>query len=195
MKKLGITGGIGSGKSTICKLFKLLGIPVYDSDINAKILMNNSLLIKEKLQNSFGDSIYFKNNELDRKKLASIVFNSPTSLATLNAIVHPEVRADFERWCALHADAPYVIQESAILFDSGLHRLMNKTLTVTAPLQERIDRVMNRDRITKELVVERINNQMTDEERMSLSDFIIKNGKSDLIIAQVLKINQILQNE
>ncbi|MFV0290593.1 MAG: dephospho-CoA kinase [Mangrovibacterium sp.] len=195
MKKLGITGGIGSGKSTICKLFKLLGIPVYDSDINAKILMNSSLLIKEKLQNSFGDSIYFKNNELDRKKLASIVFNSPTSLATLNAIVHPEVRADFERWCALHADAPYVIQESAILFDSGLHRLMNKTLTVTAPLQERIDRVMNRDRITKELVVERINNQMTDEERMSLSDFIIKNGKSDLIIAQVLKINQILQNE
>lgn len=194
MIKLGITGGIGSGKSTICKLFSLLGIPIYESDAQAKNLMNNSPVINERLLSTFGNTIYREDGNLDRKKLAHIVFNSPYLLKELNNIVHPEVRRDFLCWAEKQKDAPYVIQESAILFNSGFNQIMDKTLTVTAPITERINRVIARDLASKEQVLERINNQMNDEQQIALSDYVIHNGSNDLLIVQVLKIDQILRN-
>ncbi|MFV0522285.1 MAG: dephospho-CoA kinase [Mangrovibacterium sp.] len=194
MIKLGITGGIGSGKSTICKFFSLLGIPVYESDNRAKALIDNSPIIKKKLISSFGESIYRKDGSLDRRKLADMVFNSPYLLRKLNNIVHPEVRDDFLQWTKKQVNAPYVIQESAILFDSNFYQIMDKTLTVTAPISERISRVTNRDSTTKKKVLERINNQMADEQRLNLSDYVIYNGANDLIIGQILEIDKILKH-
>ncbi|MFV0365443.1 MAG: dephospho-CoA kinase [Mangrovibacterium sp.] len=194
MIKLGITGGIGSGKSTICHIFRILGIPIYESDARAKTLMDNSPIIQIKIKNTFGESIYREDGSLDRKKLANLVFNSPSLLDKLNEIVHPEVRKDFISWVNEQVSTPYVIQESAILFESGLHQIMDKTLTVAAPLSTRIERVIKRDQVSKKQVLERINNQMSDEQRIALADFSICNGEKDLIVAQILKIDKILQH-
>lgn len=194
MIKLGITGGIGSGKSTVCQVFALLGIPIYDSDKQAKLLMNRSPIIRQKLMESFGKTIYQEDGTLNRKQLASLVFNSPPLLQQLNEIVHPVVKKDFMCWADSQNSAPYAIQESAILFDSGFHLLMDKTLTVTAPLEERINRVMKRDKTNRQQVQERIDSQMSDEKRLEMSDYEIKNGNQDLIIAVVLKLDKILRN-
>ncbi|MFV0555186.1 MAG: dephospho-CoA kinase [Mangrovibacterium sp.] len=194
MIKLGVTGGIGSGKSTICKIFASLGIPIYEADNRAKQVMDNSASIRQKLIDTFGADIYSSTDVLDRKKLASTVFSSPERLQQLNNIVHPEVRKDFLLWTEQQTHAPYVIQEAAILFESGLNLIMDKSLTVNAPIEERITRVMKRDCATKQQVLDRINNQMTDDQRLALADFAISNSASDIVSTQVFKIDQILRH-
>jgi len=189
MLKIGITGGIGSGKSTVCRVFSALGIPVFEADRIAKELMNTSVEIREKLVNLFGASVYLPDQTVDRKYLAGIVFNDPSLLAQLNAIVHPVVRKAFFDWCDKQK-SPYIIHEAAILFESGFYKMMDKTITVVTSENERIQRVMKRDGLTLELVKERIRNQWTDDERIKLADFIVGNNDNELIIPQIIEIDK-----
>ncbi|NDW09879.1 dephospho-CoA kinase [Dysgonomonas sp. 520] len=193
MIKLGITGGIGSGKSTITEILKLLGVPVYIADIESKRLTNSSPIIKEKLINLFGTDLY-PNGNLDKKKLASIIFSDKVKLQTVNEIIHPEVIKDFYLWAEQQKKAPVVAHEAAILFESGFNELMDKTLTVFAPLEDRICRTMKRDNTGREHVLERINSQMSDDEKISLSDFVIYNDGSQSLIEQAQSILRQIQN-
>jgi len=151
MIKVGITGGIGSGKSTVCKVFSALGIPVFEADKVAKELMNTDPVLQKQLKNLFGPAVYLPNQTIDRKYLAGIVFNNPSLLEQLNQIVHPAVRNAFNEWCD-QQHSPYVIHEAAILFESGFYKLMDKTITVFANEDERINRVMQRDGASVELI-------------------------------------------
>lgn len=189
MLKIGITGGIGSGKSTVCRVFSALGIPVFEADRIAKNLMNTDHGIHEKLINLFGTSVYLPDHTVDRKYLAGIVFNDTSLLAQLNAIVHPVVRKSFFDWCEKQ-QSPYVIHEAAILFESGFYKMMDKTITVVTSENERIQRVMKRDGLTLDLVKERIKNQWPDDERIKLADFVIGNNDNELIIPQIIKIDK-----
>ena len=162
MYKIGITGGIGSGKSTVCSLFAERGIAVYDSDSRAKQLMNESAELRQQLIEAFGEECY-TDGELNRGYLASKVFGDAEALARLNAIVHPAVRADFRTWAEQQSGA-YVILESAILFEAGFETEVDTTLAVMAPLEERIRRTMARDGVDRESVLERIAHQMSDDE-------------------------------
>jgi len=189
MIKVGITGGIGSGKSTVCKVFRIMGIPVFEADPVAKQLMNTDPLIREQLVRLFGEAVYLPDQTIDRKHLAGIVFNDSSLLKKLNAIVHPAVQNAFDEWC-LKQQSPYVLHEAAILFESGFYKFMDKTITIVVNENERIERVMKRDKITAELVKQRIKNQMNDEERIKLADFVISNNDNELIIPQILDINK-----
>lgn len=189
MIKVGITGGIGSGKSTICKVFSVLGIPVFVADEVAKKLMNHDERLRAELIRLFGEAVYLPDGTIHRKYLADIVFNDQSSLEKLNGAVHPAVHRAFEEWVA-QQDAPYVLHEAAILFESGFNRMMNYTITIVTNEQERIERVMKRDKISEELVRQRIKNQFTDEQRIALADFVIKNNEEDLVIPQVLEIDR-----
>jgi len=189
MIKVGITGGIGSGKSTACKVFKAMGIPVFEADSIAKQLMNTDSFIRKQLIHLFGTSVYLPDQTIDRKFLSEIVFNNTSLLAQLNAIVHPAVQKAFDEWCLIQ-QAPYVLHEAAILFESGFHKMMDKTIAVVVNEEERIERVMKRDKITKELVLQRIQNQLSDAERIKLADFVISNNDNELIIPQILEINK-----
>ena len=189
MIKVGITGGIGSGKSTVCKVFRIMGIPVFEADPVAKQLMNTDPLIREQLVRLFGEAVYLHDQTIDRKHLAGIVFNDSSLLKKLNAIVHPAVQNAFDEWC-LKQQSPYVLHEAAILFESGFYKFMDKTITIVVNENERIERVMKRDKITAELVKQRIKNQMNDEERIKLADFVISNNDNELIIPQIIDIDQ-----
>lgn len=192
MIKVGITGGIGTGKSMVCNIFSKLGIPVYVADTEAKILMNTNSAIKQQLLALFGKDIYNENDVLDRKKLSEIIFNDKIALAKVNAIVHPIVRKHFNKWADLQQSA-YVIQEAAILFESGQNAYFDKIILVTAPYEIKIERVMKRDNISREKVIERMNNQLTDEEKIPKSDFIINNDNKSMVLPQVLEIHKKLQ--
>jgi dephospho-CoA kinase len=189
MIKVGITGGIGSGKSTVCKVFRVLGIPVFEADSIAKQLMNTDPSLREKLINLFGSPVYQQDQTIDRKYLAGIVFNNPSLLAQLNEIVHPAVRMAFDQWCRAQ-ETPYVLHEAAILFESGFYKMMDKTIAVVTDEKERIDRVVKRDRISVELVMQRMKNQWNDEARIKLADFIIGNNDQELIIPQIVEIDK-----
>jgi dephospho-CoA kinase len=194
-KIIGLTGGIGSGKTTIANYFKSFGIPLYIADDEARKIMQ-SLEITEAIKNVFGDTI-FENEKLNREELAKIVFNNPEKLEKLNKIVHPAVKKHFEQWLLQHAAAPYVIYEAAILFESGSYKNCDLIITVTAPVESRIQRVIERDKTTRELVLKRINAQWTDEQRISKSDFIIENTSIEttkLEVVKILKILKIKQN-
>ncbi|MDP2113835.1 MAG: dephospho-CoA kinase [Bacteroidota bacterium] len=189
MIKVGITGGIGSGKSTACKVFSLLGIPVFEADIVAKQLMNTDPEIRSRLISLFGTSVYLPDHTIDRKYLAGIVFNNASLLAQLSKIVHPEVHKSFENWCR-NQQSPYILHESAILFETGFYKLMDKSIAVVANENQRIERVMKRDKITHELVKQRIKNQLNDEEKIKLADFVIGNNDHELIIPQIVEIDK-----
>ncbi len=189
MIKVGITGGIGSGKSTVCKVFRVLGIPVFESDEIARQLMNSDPETCVQLIELFGASVYLPNQIIDRKYLAGIVFSNPSLLAQLNGIVHPKVRDVFTAWCKIQ-HSPYILHESAILFESGFYKLMDKTITVVAKENERIERVMKRDGATEELVNQRIRNQWRDIERIKLADFVISNNDDELIVPQIIEIDK-----
>ena len=189
MIKVGITGGIGSGKSTVCKVFKALGIPVFEADVIARQLMNTDKKIRARLVDLFGSNVYLPDQTIDRKFLSGIVFNNPSLLEQLNKIVHPAVRESFEEWYQEQQSA-YIIHEAAILFESGFYKMMDKTITVVTSENERILRVMKRDGITMELVKERIKNQWSDEERIKLADFVIGNNDDQLIIPQIIEIDK-----
>src|SRR5690554_4973793 len=162
-KIVGLTGGIGSGKSTVADFFSALDVPVYIADYHAKKIMSYPEVIQE-IQAIFDQNIIDENGKLNRKKIASIVFNQPEQLTKLNAIVHPKVKEDFALWLKKHQDHKFVIKEVAILFENQLEKEFDKIILVTAPEEERISRVMKRDNISKEEVVERIQNQLPDRE-------------------------------
>ncbi len=189
MIKVGITGGIGSGKSTACKVFSFLGIPVFEADIVAKQLMNTDPEIRSKLINLFGTSVYLPDRTIDRKHLAGIVFNNAPLLAQLSKIVHPEVHKSFDNWCR-NQHSPYILHESAILFETGFYKLMDKSIVVVANQGQRIERVMKRDKTTHALVKQRIKNQLNDEEKIKLADFVIGNNDNELIIPQIVEIDK-----
>lgn len=185
----GITGGIGSGKSVVTRIFRLLGIPVYDSDAEAKNLYEKNPEITAKIFREISPDVEDKNGRLDRKKLAGIVFTDPELLVKLNRIVHPYVKKDYENW-RKDQSSVYVIREAAILFESGLYKDCKMIISVYAPVELRIQRVRERDRRTRAEVEGIIASQMTDEERILKSDFVIRNDETQLIIPQVLSIHE-----
>ena len=185
---VGITGGIGSGKSTVASIFKSLGVPVYNSDIRSKELLNTNSELKNKLIKQFGKDIYTSSG-IDRKHFASIIFNDKKLLEISNSIIHPFVKKDFEDWVA-DQSFQYTIKESAILFETGIYKQLDKVVLVTAPEKLRIKRVMERDQIPKEVILERIKNQWLDSEKASLADFEISNNESQLLLPQVLNIHE-----
>jgi dephospho-CoA kinase len=172
-KIIGLTGGIGSGKTTVAKMFMALGVPVYFADDAAKEIMA-TIEVQKKLQSVFGDAI-IENGVLNRKELSKIVFNNTEQLQKLNGIVHPLVQLHFENWLKKHKQSPFIIKEAAILFESGSYKNCNAIITVTAPLEERIRRVGQRDTASKEAILQRINSQCTDEEKILESDYVIQN--------------------
>lgn len=188
MKTVGITGGIGSGKTTVAKMFQDLGVPLYIADDRAKQLMNTSKTIKQQLTALFGEEAY-KDNEINRPFLASQIFNNPQLLQQMNAIVHPEVGADFEAW-KQQQTVPYVLKEVAIIFENNLASQYDYIITVIADLDQRIARVIKRDQTTKEKVMAIVNNQMTDLEKANQSDFVIINHDLEETYQQVLRIHQ-----
>lgn len=190
--KVGITGGIGSGKSTVCKVFRKLGIPVFEADSVAKQLMNTDESIRYGLVDLFGKGVYTPEGLVDRKKLASLIFNNDIQLQKVNELVHPVVRTEFLKWAEEQA-VPYVIQEAAILFESGFYKMMDFTILVSAPEEERLVRVMKRDKSTAEQVRERMRKQWSDDERRKLASVEIKNAENDLIIPQIIEIDKQLR--
>jgi len=190
--KLGITGGIGSGKTSVCRVFSVLGIPVFSADPAASEIMENDPEIRNKLNLIAGKDLY-SDGKLNRTDLANIIFNDHSILSKVNLLVHPVVFSEFRKWSMLQ-QSPYVIMEAAILFESGASKLVNKIATVAAPLQERIERVMQRNNLTLEQVNDRIRNQMSDEERIMKADYVIRNSENDMIIPQILEIHNELLN-
>ncbi|KIQ22284.1 dephospho-CoA kinase [Flavobacterium sp. MEB061] len=195
-KVIGLTGGIGSGKTTIANYFNEMGVPVYIADDGARNVMKSDHIIEE-IKTSFGEAL-FENNILNRAKLAEIVFNDKDKLAELNAIVHPAVKKDFEVWLLQHKSYQYVIYEAAILFESGRYKECDLIITVTAPEEVRIERVLKRDNTTREQVLSRMKMQWNDENRISRSNFVInndnlKNAKEEVV--KILKILDIKQNQ
>ena len=190
VKVIGLTGGIGSGKTTIANFFKEKGVPVYIADDEAKKVMQ-SIEIIDQIKSVFGETL-FENNVLNRAKLAETVFNNADKLAQLNAIVHPAVKKDFENWLQQHKNDQYVVYEAAILFESGRYKECDYIVTVTAPIEVRIERVIKRDNTTREQVLSRMKMQWNDEKRISLSNFVINNSNLKIANEEVVKILKIL---
>ncbi|MEO6177317.1 MAG: dephospho-CoA kinase [Flavobacterium circumlabens] len=194
-KVIGLTGGIGSGKTTISRYFEEMGVPVYIADDGAKKVIQSEKIIKQ-IKTTFGDAI-FENNILDRAKLAEIVFKDKEKLSQLNAIVHPAVKEDFEAWLLRHENCQYVIYEAAILFESGRNKECDLVIAVTAPEEVRIERVLKRDNTTRDHVLSRMKMQWDDEKRISGSNFVINNDnlkKAKEEVVKILKILNIKQN-
>lgn len=190
MKKIGITGGIGSGKTTVARVFEQLGIPVYHADYWAKEIMNTDLLVIERLKELFGKNIYDSAGKANRKRIAEIVFADKNKLNELNSAIHPAVWLHGENWLKQHADKPYILKEAAILFESGGNKGVDKVIMVSAPLEKRIERVMKRDNVTRQEVEARMANQWDDEKKIALSDFVIVNDDKQLVIPQVQEIHR-----
>jgi dephospho-CoA kinase len=191
-KIIGLTGGIGSGKSTIAKHIASLGIPVYIADDEAKKLMNSSDIIA-KIQTSFGSEV-ISNEKINREALAKIVFQNPEKLKILNSIIHPAVKLHFDNWLQSQKNHPFVVKEAAILFESGSYKDCDIIITVSAPIEERIHRVMKRDKSSKKAILNRINNQWTDEQRISKSDYVITNITLKEALNQTEEILKLLNN-
>lgn len=189
MLKVGITGGIGSGKTTVCKIFETLGIPIYYADDRAKYLMNTDEYLVTGIIKLFGKEAYFE-GELNRPHIASIAFSDKNILQQLNALVHPVVHQDSENWFLEQKNVPYVLKEAALHFETGGYKMLDKMITVFAPKAMRIERVMKRDNRTAEEVEARIDNQMPDSEKVKLADFVIYNDGSQSLIQQIYTIHQ-----
>ncbi|MEN3322434.1 dephospho-CoA kinase [Mariniflexile soesokkakense] len=187
MITVGLTGGIGSGKTTVAKQFATLGIPVYIADEEAKKLMNRSKVIKRKLIQLFGKETYV-GNQLNKPFIANIIFNDTSYLQKMNAIVHPRVAAHFKKWQSKQ-DAPYLIKEVAILFENGGYKQCDYVITVTAPKELRIERLLKRDETTEEKVEAIMKNQWSDDEKIKLSDYVITNTELENTINQVEEIH------
>lgn len=188
MLKIGITGGIGSGKSTVAKLFTVLGIPVYSADEAARRVMHENESLRQSVQQLFGGLAY-ENGILNRKYIAGIVFNDPEKLARLNAIVHPVTLKDADDWMQ-NQQTPYALKEAALLFESGAHEHLDYVIGVSAPAALRIQRAMQRDHISREEVTARMSRQIDETIKMRLCDYIIYNDEQQLVIPQVLALHQ-----
>lgn len=196
MLKIGITGGIGSGKTTVCKVFELLDIPVYYADEEAKKILETDASLKDQILQQFGANLLNSDHTIDRKKLAALVFNNKKKLEQLNAIVHPAVDKHFHNWLKLHSSSKYILKEAAILFESGAYRAVDKVIAVVAPVELKITRVMNRDKSTPQQIEQRMNNQLSDDEIIKRSQYIIHNDEQQLVLPQILKIhNELLSRK
>ena len=187
MKCIGLTGGIGSGKTTVARIFSMLNVPVYNSDEAGRNISNIDPLVKSTIKEQFGADVFDQNENLNREKLSAIVFNDSSALAKLNAIIHPAVAQDFKTWCA-NQSSPYVIKETAILFEHGLDKHLDGVIVVEAPDELRIKRVMHRNGITEDAVRQRIQQQLPQDELISRADWVIHNNEEQLLIPQVLEI-------
>jgi dephospho-CoA kinase len=188
--KVGITGGIGSGKSTVAKIFTLLGVPVYYADDRAKWLMVNDPILVSNIKSAFGNEAYMEEGGLNREWLAAFVFSDADRVATINTLVHPAVKADFEVW-AKAQNYGYVLKEAALIFESGSYRELDKIINVSAPLINRIHRVLVRDpHRTEGQIHAIIEKQLPDEEKNAKADYVIKNSDNKLLIPQVLQIHE-----
>lgn len=187
---VGITGGIGSGKSTVCRFFQLLGIPIYTADDRAKWLMAHDPELKLQIQDAFGSESYLSDGSINRAYLAEQVFSDPEKVKKINSLVHPAVGKDFKAWTEKQT-APYLIKEAALLFETGAAAELDFVINVSSPLKVRIARVLMRDPHRDEAQVNHIiNQQMPDEEKNERSDFVIKNSENKLIIPQILEIHK-----
>ena len=187
--RVGVTGGIGSGKTTVCRIFEQLGIPVYYADERAKALMVEDRRLIGKVKKLFGDGAYLPDGSLNRKWIAGIVFQDAAKLEQLNAIVHPAVMKDGEKWHNGQSNLPYTIKESALLFEIGSEIFYDKTVAVYAPKEVRVQRAMQRDSLTRAAVEARMARQMDDEKKAQLADYVIINDGKKLLIPQVLDIH------
>jgi dephospho-CoA kinase len=190
MLKIGITGNIGSGKTTVSKIFEVLDIPVFYADDAAKNVMINDPILIDALKSTFGKEAYLDNSTLNRKHIAAIVFNDEAQLAKLNSLVHPAVFRAFDTWVAQTKNAPYVLKEAALLFESSSYKMCDRTIMVTAPLELRIKRVMQRDRLSRAEVESREARQFTEEKKTQLADYLIRNDDTELVIPQVMKLHK-----
>ena len=189
MLKIGITGGIGSGKTTVSKIFQTFQVPSYNSDFAARDILNTSLLVKEKIVESFGQSLLLENDSIDRAKLGEIVFSSKKELQKLNEIIHPLVAIDFMQWCKGQSSS-YILKESAIIFETGIYKGLDGVILVVSDLELKINRIQKRDGLSKNEVLKRINSQMQDSEKFPLADYIIENNGKKSLILQALKVHE-----
>ncbi|OAB78531.1 dephospho-CoA kinase [Cochleicola gelatinilyticus] len=193
MKILGLTGGIGSGKTTVAKMFMELGVPVYIADDEARALTNSSKLIREQLIKLLGDSIYTKSG-LDRAYVGSIVFKDAQLLEKMNKIIHPEVAKHFQSWVEKQ-HGTYCLKEAAILFENGGYKSCDATVLVTAPVAMRLERVMQRDATTKDAILERMDHQWSDDKKAKMADFVIENIDLQNTKKRVLELHQIFSQK
>jgi dephospho-CoA kinase len=191
MLKVGLTGNIGSGKTTVAQVFELLGIPVFYADDEAKKVMVTDNLLIEGIKQTFGQQAYFNDGSLNRKYISGIVFNNKAELEKLNALVHPAVFRAFESFDHMHNDAPYVIREAAILFESGSYKMCDRAIMIAAPLETRIARVIKRDGISRTDVESREARQLSQDEKLKLANDVIINDDKQLVIPQVLALHQL----
>jgi len=192
MKRIGLTGNIGTGKSTVAGIFEILGVPVYHTDKRSRDFLDSED-VKEQISSTFGKHLINPIQKVDRRALAEIVFSDKNKLSLLNAILHPLVEQDFNSWCSTFQDKAYILQEAAILFESGFHRLFDATIQVTAPEDICIARVMKRDRVSREMVLDRMRNQWSQDEKQKLANYQILNDDKTMVIPQVLAIHQSLK--
>jgi len=190
MLKIGITGNIGSGKTTVSKVFEILGIPVFYADDAAKEVMVADHLLITEIKAAFGNESYFNDGTLNRKHIAAIVFNNDEQLAKLNSIVHPATFRAFDAWVKTISGVPYVLKEAALLFESASFKMCDYNIMVQAPFETRIERVIKRDGLTREEIKKREGYQFSEEKKTKLADFIIKNDDSGLVIPQVLHLHE-----
>jgi dephospho-CoA kinase len=190
MLKIGLTGGIGSGKTTVARIFEVLGIPVYYADEAAKNLMNSDPQLKQQIMQRFGTAVY-KEGKLDRHFLGSLVFSDTEKLRQLNEIVHPATQKDAAHWMSLQT-TPYAIKEAALIFEAGLRPDFDYVIGVTAPESLRISRVIKRDQSSREKVLDRIRQQMNEEEKMKLCDFVIVNDEKEAVLPQTIRVHESL---
>jgi dephospho-CoA kinase len=195
MLSVGISGGIGSGKTIICTIFQILGISVYNSDLKAKKIMETNQEVRKEIINLLGKESYLNNLTLNRKFIAQKVFNQKELLSKLNEIVHPAVRQDAEIWSKnIPQEGGYYLRESAILFETGIYKQLHINILVVAPEKLRIQRIKNRDGLSGEDITLRMKNQWSDEQKLKLTDFVIINDGKNFLIPQILKIHRTLKN-
>lgn len=190
MLKIGITGGIGSGKTTVCKLFEYLGVPVYYADERAKYLITNDITLRKSIKEHFGEGAYYPDGSYNKSYMANIVFSDKEKLQLLNSLVHPAVAKDGKKWILEHSEAPYTIKEAALLFESGSYKDLDRIIFVSAPMELRVSRVVRRDETTREAVLKRIQNQWPDEKKEKMSQEFIYNDGSQSLIRQVYQMHQ-----
>jgi dephospho-CoA kinase len=193
MYQVGVTGGIGSGKTLVCSILEVLGIPVYYADLEARKLMNSDPALKEGITDLFGNDA-FTEGKLDRKFIGSKVFGHPEMLKSLNNLVHPAVRKDYRRWVSGRTGVPYVVEEAAILFESGAQQFLDMSVLVYAPRELRVGRVIARDGVEREEVLRRISHQMDEKEKRDLADEVIINDNRRMLVPQVVALHEKIVN-
>ncbi|MCW5910265.1 MAG: dephospho-CoA kinase [Cyclobacteriaceae bacterium] len=189
--QIGITGGIGSGKSLVCKIFNALGVPTYDADSRAKMVMTTDGILVDAIKKEFGVLSYDERGALNRKYLADAVFNQTEKLKRLNELVHPRVALDYEQWVSRHTNVKYVLKEAALLFESGSYKVLDSVVVVTAPETIRVQRVLKRDpHRSLQQIQEIIRNQMQESEKIERADYVVVNDENVLLVPQVLSLHK-----